>query len=150
MNLDSLRPGQRSDMEQSGLYLLHNVPSYQLQALVKARRLPYSFKGQNINAPGDPSKTTAEIARLLFDAVSCREAIGSLGEMEKLILRELVACGGRANSRDLALYLRLADTPLNSYKETASPSTNNPEGISSPPPQDIPHHAPTTPPHRVF
>src|SRR5260370_517116 len=66
MNLDSLRPGQRSDMEQSDLYLLQNVPSYHLQALVKARRLPYSFKGQNINAPADPSKTTAEIAGLLF------------------------------------------------------------------------------------
>ena len=150
MNLDSLRPGQRSDMEQSDLYLLQNVPPYHLQALVKARRLPYSFKGQNINAPGDPSKTTAEIARLLFDAVSCREAIGSLGEMEKLILRELVACGGRANSRDLALYLSLADTPLNSDKEDASPSTNNPEGISSSTHQGIPPQYPAPHPHGVF
>src|SRR5260370_15756080 len=109
MNLDSLRPGQRSDMEQSDLYLLQNVPPYHLQALVKARRLPYSFKGQNINAPGDPSKTTAEIARQLFDAVSCREAIGSLGEMEKLILRELVACGEPRNNGDLALYIPRSD-----------------------------------------
>src|SRR5260370_6208769 len=99
-------------MEQSDVYLLQNVPSYHLQALVKARRLPYSFKGQNINAPGDPSKTTAEIARLLFDAVSCREAIGSLGEMEKLILRELVACGGRATIPVIPLYLHVVDTPL--------------------------------------
>src|SRR5260370_16262935 len=118
-------------MEQSSLYLLQNVPPYHLQALVKARRLPYSFKGQNINAPGDPSKTTAEIARLLFDAVSCREAIGSLGEMEKLILRELVACGGRAHKRDLPLYPTLADKPPNPHKNDASPSPNNPEGISS-------------------
>jgi hypothetical protein len=31
------------------------------------------------------------------------------------VLRELVACGGRANSRDLALYLSLADASLTTY-----------------------------------
>src|SRR5258708_33412716 len=110
-------------MEQSDLYLLQTVPPYHLQALVKARHLAYSFKGQNINAPSDSARTTAEIARLLFDASSCRDAIRGLSEIEQLILRELVACGGRANNPDLALYFCLLDTPLNRGKGHTSSAT---------------------------
>lgn len=99
-------------MEQSDLYLLQTVPPYHLQALVKARRLPYSLKGQNINSLPESSTTLTDIAQFLFDPDSCRDAIRSLGEMEESILRELVACGGRANSRDLALYLNLTKIPL--------------------------------------
>src|SRR5258708_12227797 len=104
-------------MEQSDLYLLQTVPPYHLQALVKARHLAYSFKGQNINAPSDSARTTAEIARLLFDASSCRDAIRSLNEIEQLILRELVACGGPANNPHLPLFFPLLDTPPNLQKE---------------------------------
>src|SRR5258708_37117391 len=99
-------------MEQSDLYLLQTVPPYHLQALVKARHLAYSFKGQNINAPSDSARTTAEIARLLFDASSCRDAIRGLSEIEQLILRELVACGGPADHRDLGFVFRpVRDAP---------------------------------------
>src|SRR5260370_39115677 len=97
-------------MQQSDLYLLQTVPPYHLQALVKARHLAYSFKGQNINAPSDSARTTAEIARLLFDASSCRDAIRSLNEIEQLILRELVACGGRAESPAAARCFSLVAT----------------------------------------
>src|SRR6266700_6833510 len=81
---------QRRNMEQSDLYLLQNVPPYHLQALVKARHLPYSFKGQKSSVPPDSSATTTEIAQHLFDPISCRDAIRGLGEMEKSILGELV------------------------------------------------------------
>ena len=140
-------------MEQSDLYLLQTVPPYHLQALVKARHLAYSFKGQNINAPSDSARTTAEIARLLFDASSCRDAIRSLNEIEQLILRELVACGGRANSRDLALYFSLVDTPLKREKENTSTSTINSEYVSSRNHmqfQGVPPQYPTPHPHGVF
>jgi Helicase conserved C-terminal domain len=140
-------------MEQSDLYLLQTVPPYHLQALVKARHLAYSFKGQNINAPSDPARTTAEIAQLLFNPGSCRDAIGSLNEMEQLILRELVACGGRANSRDLALYFSLVDTPLKREKGNTSTSTINPENVSSRSHlqfQEVPPQYPTPHPHGVF
>src|SRR5258708_30397713 len=104
-------------MEQSDLYLLQTVPPYHLQALVKARHLAYSFKGQNINAPSDSARTTAEIARLLFDASSCRDAIRSLNEIEQLILRELVACGGSPSNHEPVTYFHLGETAVNPDKE---------------------------------
>src|SRR5258707_12285274 len=107
-------------MEQSDLYLLQTVPPYHLQALVKARHLAYSFKGQNINAPSDSARTTAEIARLLLDASSCRDAIRGLSEIEQLILRELVACGARAHTRDWDLCFSLVDTRLKREKRYQS------------------------------
>ncbi len=51
-----------------------------------------------------------EVAQHLFQATTISEAIRGLNDAEKLILRELVACGGRANSRDLALYLSNSST----------------------------------------
>jgi hypothetical protein len=91
-------------MEQSDLYLLQNVPPYHLQALVKTRRLSFPLKGQNSESNTDPA-SIPEIAQHLFEPITIREALQSLNEEEALILRELVLCGGRANSRDLALYL---------------------------------------------
>ncbi len=49
-----------------------------------------------------------EIAQLLFDPTSLEKTLVDLNEIEKMVLRELVICGGRANSRDLALYLTYA------------------------------------------
>lgn len=91
-------------MEQSDLYLLQNAPPYHVQAVVKARRLPYAFKGASLSNELSPEALT-EIAQYLFDPAACREVIRGLSELEKVILGELAACGGRANSRDLALYL---------------------------------------------
>src|SRR6266480_2890254 len=96
----------RGAMEQSDLDLLHMVPPHHLQTLVKSRRLPLSPRLQNIDTPaGLPSTAITEIAQRLFDPATISDALRVLDERENLILRELVACGGRANSRDLALYL---------------------------------------------
>ena len=93
-------------MEQSDLDLLQTVPSYHLQSLAKARRLPLSAKGQNSSpSPLSSSPTLVEVGQHLFNPAVISEAMLSLNDTEGLILRELVACGGRANSRDLALYL---------------------------------------------
>jgi hypothetical protein len=133
------------------LYLLQNVPPYHLQALVKARRLPYSFKGQKSSALPDSSATTTEIAQHLFDPISCRDALRGLGEMEKSILGELVACGGRANSRDLALYLSLVDD-AHKLNIASSSTSNSPEVPSrtSTHHQGVPPQYPTPHPHGVF
>lgn len=95
-------------MEHYDLDLLQSVPPYHLQAVAKTRRLPLAAKGL---APLSTSTTTltesevTEVAPHLFNAASISEALRTLGELETAMLRELLACGGRANSRDLALYL---------------------------------------------
>ncbi len=143
-------------MEQSDLSLLQTVPPYHLQALVKARRLPYSFKGQHINKMPDPSSMTiTEIAQYLFDPTSCSDTLRGLAEMEKSILRELVACGGRANSRDLALYFsRLNFSPDNTPElDRKSTTIGDYSGVSSkthPHHQVVPPQYPTPHPHGVF
>ncbi|HYL44365.1 MAG TPA: helicase-associated domain-containing protein [Ktedonobacteraceae bacterium] len=89
-------------MEQSDIDLLHTVPPYHLQSLLKLRRP----KGQTTGALTTSSTTALdEAAQQLFQSSAIAEALHSLNDTEGLILRELVACGGRANSRDLALYL---------------------------------------------
>ena len=102
-------------MEQSDIDLLQTVPSYHLQSLVKTRRLPVAMKGQggsttttktptgNLSAASLPD--VQEVASFLFKPAMISEALRSLGPIEQLLLRELVACGGRANSRDLAFYM---------------------------------------------
>ena len=105
-------------MEQSDLDLLQTVPTYHLQSLVKTRRLPMATKGQGVSANTTPttSATTGnfsaasvldvrDVADSLFKPPVISEALRSLNPTEHLLLRELVACGGRANSRDLALYM---------------------------------------------
>lgn len=96
-------------MERSDLYLLQLVPPYHLQALLKTRHM----RSQPAEPPPDLSSLELPaIAEFLFDPAACREVIRDLGETESIILRELVACGGRANSRDLALYLTSPGAPL--------------------------------------
>ena len=99
-------------MEQSDLDLLQTVPPYHLQAVVKARHVQLSPKtrssGSLPDTPSSPSSNSLnviEIAQSIFDPTSIQEALASLSDIEKVIVRELVLCGGRANSRDLALYL---------------------------------------------
>jgi len=143
-------------MEQSDLSLLQSVPPYHLQALVKARHLPYSFKGQQINKLPDPSSMTiTEIAQNLFDPASCRDALRALAEMERSILHELVACGGRANSRDLALYfshLKISSNPTPELEKESSSSSNYSGVPSKIPPQRQggPLQYPTPHPHGLF
>src|SRR5579884_1302492 len=95
-------------MEQHDLDLLQSVPPYHLQAVAKTRRLPLATKGLPLLAASTSTLTLDEVTAVaphLFNAASIGEAMRSLNELETAILRELLACGGRANSRDLALYL---------------------------------------------
>ncbi|HVB22724.1 MAG TPA: helicase-associated domain-containing protein [Ktedonobacteraceae bacterium] len=108
-------------MEQSDLDLLHTIPAYHLQSLVKTRRLPVAMKGQGVSVPATPTTPTTpathgnlsaaslldvqEVAAFLFKPAAISEALRNLSPIERLLLCELVACGGRANSRDLALYM---------------------------------------------
>jgi len=143
-------------MDQSDLLLLQTVPPYHLQAIVKARRLPVSLKGQNINQPPDPSSMTiAEIAQYLFDPTSCIHTLSGLTEMEKSILRELITCGRRANSRDLALYFSCLQGPPADTSELdrkSPPVAHSEEGVS----RTQAHHRvvtlqyPTPHPHGIF
>ena len=115
-------------MEASDLYLLQNVPPYHLQAVARARHLPQAQK----NSLDTASPT--EIGEALFDLDACRAVIAELGELETRILRELVACGGRANSRDLALYFTSAQL-LGQSKDklpTAKVTASGPLSPSSP------------------
>ncbi len=97
-------------MEQSDLDLLHTVPPYHLQALAKLRRLPLPVKGQNADIVDvTPATPIADIARHLFEPSIVAELLRDLSAPEQMILRELVLCGGRANSRDLALYFSSSD-----------------------------------------
>ena len=117
-------------MDQSDIDLLYTVPPYHLQTLAKLRRP----KGQSGNIPLlSPSTTIPEIAEHLFHPSTINEAIRSLNDTESLILLELVSCGGRANSRDLALYLTSSGA-LNSAKENEPLSTSEQSSMLYPTP----------------
>jgi Helicase conserved C-terminal domain len=143
-------------MDQSDLVLLQSVPPYQLQAIVKTRHLPVSLKGQDINKSPDPSSMTiTEIAHYLFDSTSCIDTLNGLTEIEKSILQELSACGGRANSRDLALYfswLQVLPEDASEPGQKASSITNSSAGVT----RTQLHHRvmtlqyPTPHPHGIF
>jgi len=143
-------------MNQNDLLLLQTAPPYHLQAIVKTRRLPVSIHGQNVNKQNDPSSMTiTEIAQYLFDPTSCIDTLSGLTEMEKSILHELIACGGRANSRDLALYFSCLQVPLDDASEPerkTSSTADSSNGSST----SLPHHRvvtlqyPTPHPHGFF
>jgi hypothetical protein len=162
-------------MEQNDLDLLYTVPIHHLQTLIKSRRLPVT-PGRGVihhaprnmtsrppvetsdnltpggtNTSAEPSSITIrEIAQHLFNPKAIDEVLTTLGEKERLILHELVACGGRANSRDLALYLSSSGL-LDADKENSltnhaidgpsEPAQGHPQGV---PQYPIPH------PHGVF
>src|SRR5215467_13988988 len=141
----------RGPMQQSDLDLLHLVPPHHLQALVKSRRLPPSPRIQNIDTTAGPSSIAiTEIAQHLFDPATISDALGALDEREYLTLRELVLCGGRANSRDLALYLAHSGLLGHGKKAEIDPMPVSHSG------QITPEHSPGAPqypvphPHGVF
>jgi Helicase conserved C-terminal domain len=143
-------------MNQNDLSLLQTAPPYHLQAIVKARRLPVFVRGQNIDKKIDPSSmTVSEIAQYLFDPTSCIDTLKGLTEMEQSILHELIACGGRANSRDLALYFSCLQVPI---EDAAEPDRKNSvtADSSKESSKSQPHHRlvtlqyPTPHPHGFF
>jgi Helicase conserved C-terminal domain len=143
-------------MNQNDLLLLQAVPPYHLQAIIKARRLPVSVDGQNINKHFDPSSMTiTEIAQYVFDPTSCIDALSDLTDMEKSILRELIACGGRANSRDLALYFSCLQGPLDDIpgadrESTTTADSSNWSSNSQPHHRIVTLQYPTPHPHGFF
>ena len=146
----------RSNMNQNDLVLLQTAPPYHLQAIIKTRRLPVSVHGQGVNKQNDPaSMSITEIAQSLFDPTSCIDALSGLTDIEKSILQELIACGGRANSRDLGLYFSCLQSPLEGASE---PDRINASlaNISKEPSTSLPHHRvvtlqyPTPHPHGLY
>jgi hypothetical protein len=92
-------------MEQSDMLLLQTVPPYHLQAMVKARYAARLLAGRTPEAQIDAARLSlTEVAEYLFASRACRDLLRTLEGMQVRVLRELVNCGGRANSRDLALY----------------------------------------------
>lgn len=143
-------------MNQNDLVLLQAAPPYHLQAIIKTRRLPVSVHGQGANKQNDPaSMSITEIAQSLFDPTSCIEALSGLTDMEKSILQELIACGGRANSRDLALYFSCLQMPLEGATE-ANRNNASSANVSKEPSPSLPRHHtvtlqyPTPHPHGLF
>ncbi len=104
-------------MEQSDLELLQTAPSYHLQTLIKTRRLPVAAQELDMSSTVLASAASTAIGEHLFAPEAIADALSDASELEQRILRELVACGGRANSRDLALYLAKARV-LDSGKAT--------------------------------
>jgi len=142
-------------MDQSDLDLLQTLPTSHLESVVKTRRIPLSPLAPNqepsVGTPTSPSlspETILELASHLFNPTSITALLQELGEFETTILRELVTCGGRANSRDLAFYLTCAGLLTPSKK--GGPVAFDPLQTSLPntplqPPQYPPAHA-----HGVF
>lgn len=138
-------------MEQSDLDLLQTASPPHLQTLAKLRHLASFPKMQNAGLIGTlgtspplilSAEAISELAEELFNPPALAEAIQSLSELDRLILQELVACGGRANSRDLALYLTSSGL-LNKEKGQEHPivpaSPSYAQGTSSLYPTPHPH-----------
>jgi hypothetical protein len=140
-------------MEQGDLHLLQTVPPYHLQAIVKARfTTPTSKLSSGLANP--EALDLSELAEYLFDPRACHELLRALQEPESQVLRELVACGGRANSRDLALYLSFIGAPFTPFHVQPAEKSSHPgvyvpaTPLSGPPTSSslypLPH------PHGVF
>jgi Helicase conserved C-terminal domain len=102
-----------SIMEQSDLDLLQTLPPHHLQVVIKARGISAAPKTQNTvtspdSAANPSSASLTDVARALFAEDALRDVLATLSELEMSIMRELVLCGGRANSRDLAFYFSSA------------------------------------------
>ncbi len=133
-------------MEQSDVDLLQTAPEYHLQAVLKGRLTRDQQSPATTALPAEP----VEIAQYLLNRPDLVRIIGALAPLDSYILRELVACGGRANSRDLALYLTYSDvlttlkgdtTPNEAERKQASRSTLSP---------GVPPQYPVAHPHGVF
>src|SRR5689334_2154654 len=104
----------RMSMEQSDIDLLQTAPLYHVQAMLKARQAPQPLVQRLNTSAAETPEVVAELAHYLFDEAALCDVLSSLDAAERAIVQELVACGGRANSRDLALYFLYADllTPV--------------------------------------
>lgn len=135
-------------MEQGDLDLLTTVQLPHLQTLVRTRHIAVPV-GQRNEAELTSPAVLMEIARALFDESALRQVIASLEPHDALILRELVACGGRANSRDLAFYFQQSGL-LTSTKEGEPPVERFREGAVAPGMTVTPVQYPPAHPHGAF
>ncbi len=158
-------------MDQTDLDLLQIVPSYHLQAVIKSRHIPLSALNLNEGAllgsgifTSYPPAVLEELARSLFDPDALHEVLANLEDVPARILRELVWCGGRANSRDLALYFSCAGllepTKKSEFPGSAQGTTPTEDPVASsniermafkmpPQPPQSPHYPPPHP-HGAF
>lgn len=152
-------------MDQSDLDLLQIAPSYHLQAVIKSRHIPLSALNLNegsllgVGVFSYPLAVLQELARPLFDPDALKEILTNLEQVPALILRELVWCGGRTNSRDLALYFSCAglleaaqrsEFPAGTMGNPVASSNAQRVGFKMPPQPPQPPHYPPPHPHGVF
>ncbi len=132
-------------MEQSDVELVQTAPTYHLQAVIRGRLTKDLHTSSIASLPTEP----VEIAHSLLNRTEVVRVIQELEPLEGTILRELVACGGRANSRDLALYLTSGNL-LNGKPELEEieglhfQTIKNVNSLGTPPQYPVAH------PHGVF
>lgn len=115
-------------MEQSDIDLVQTAPSHHVQTLLRAHQASTQLL-TSLNEATPTREHTEEIAHYLFDATTLQHALTTLGEIERAILYELTNCGGRANSRDLALYF--TSTDLLAIKKNTSPTESETVAVTS-------------------
>jgi hypothetical protein len=91
-------------MDQRDLALLQDVPIYHLQSMVRMRRISLPSQVQLGEKTVVTPALAEEIGQQLFSNAQITGLLPELRDVDHLVLQELVACGGRANSRDLAFY----------------------------------------------
>lgn len=157
-------------MEHVDVELLQNAPASHMQNVLKARNIP--VKRDTGDMGTSLTLTPGEIARSLFDLNDVSHVLGSLDKLEVAILKELTASGGRANSRDLALYfstimstfeppqtsLEHSSQSYNAISNGSSPIVSSPltrtasnlPGISPSATGSVPPQYPVPHPHGLF
>ncbi len=133
-------------MEQSDVDLLQAVPEYHLQTVLKGRLTRDQQSPATTTLPTEP----LEIAQYLLNRPDLVRIIQALGAAEAYILRELVACGGRANSRDLALYLANGDILASLKQEVQLNGSDGRQAAKSTTSLSIPPQYPVAHPHGIF
>ncbi len=136
-------------MEQSDVELLQTAPEYHLQAVLKGRLTRDQQSPATTALPSQP----LEVAQYLLNRPDLLRVLRGLDAPEAYILRELVACGGRANSRDLALYFTNGDVLTSVKLEeaiSASPERAQAQTSRSIISLGTPPQYPVAHPHGVF
>ncbi len=136
-------------MEQSDIDLLQTAPEYHLQTVLKGRLTRDQQSPATTTLPTEP----VEVAQYLLNRPDLIRVIRGLDPPASYVLRELVACGGRANSRDLALYITNGDV-LSTLKQEAVTATSELLPFGQAPRSTIslgtPPQYPIAHPHGVF
>ncbi len=140
-------------MEQSDLELLKSAPLPHLHVLMRTRSVPLPFGKSSEQYLAEPEAIN-EVGTFLFNEQILQTLMSELETADLLILQELVACGGRANSRDLALYLMLSERLVGKKNDITVPFSeqNGATENSNPTTTTSLHtiHYPVAHPHGLF